>query len=201
MSHGHGGGHAEVGDTNKRIAIFISVIALLLAIAETFAKGAQTSHIGFNIEASNLWAFYQAKTIRQTTLKTAAEQLGLDVSLARDPNTKALLEKRVAEWRGEVERYQSEPKIDPRSGANQGEGRKELQLRAIEAARLRDIYADKYHLFEISSALFQIALVVTSVYLLTNAVLLLYASGLLCLGGLGLMLAGLFAPQLMHLVH
>jgi len=41
MSHGHG--HAPADGENKYIAIFISVLALFLAIAETFAKGAQTN--------------------------------------------------------------------------------------------------------------------------------------------------------------
>ena len=42
MAHGHGAAHGGEGDTNKKIAIFISIIALFLAIAETFAKSAQT---------------------------------------------------------------------------------------------------------------------------------------------------------------
>ena len=64
------------------------MIALFLAIAETFAKSAQTDQISYNVEASNLWSFYQAKTIRQTTLRTAAEQMTIDVALAKDPAVK-----------------------------------------------------------------------------------------------------------------
>ena len=84
MSHGHGVGHGDAEGGNKYIAIFISVLALLLAVAETLAKSAQTNAISYNIEASNLWAFYQAKTIRQTAIKTAAEQLEVDLALAKD---------------------------------------------------------------------------------------------------------------------
>lgn len=200
MSHGHGHGHdthAEHG--NKRIAIFVSVIALFLAIAETLAKGAQTNQISYNVEASNLWSFYQAKTIRQTTLSTAAEQMEIDVALARDPAVKERLEKRVAGWRDTVARYQSEPKAGPH-GENRGEGRNELMSRALEAEKKRDTYADKYHLFEIASALFQVALVLTSVYLLTEAAMLLWGSGLLCAVALGMTGIGIFAPQLIHLL-
>jgi hypothetical protein len=196
MSQGHGHGHGPE-TSNKTIAIFISFIALLLALSETLAKGAQTNQISYNVEASNLWAFYQAKTIRQTTLKTASEQMEVDIGLARDPGTKARLEKRVADWKAEVDRYQSEPKIDPKTGASKGEGRRELMARAIEAEKKRDLYADKYHLYEIASAVFQIALVITSVYLLTNASLLLWGSAGLCLTGAVLTAVGLFAPQLL----
>lgn len=197
MAHGHGHGGDHGG--NKTIAIFVSVIALFLAIAETLAKGAQTNQISYNVEASNLWSFYQAKTIRQTSLSTAAEQMEVDVALARDPAVKERLEKRVAGWRETASRYQSEPKKGPH-GENLGEGRTELQARAISATKLRDIHADKYHLYEIASALFQVALVLTSVYLLTEAVLLLWGSGLLCAVAFALTGAGLFAPHLIHLL-
>ncbi len=72
MSAGHG--PSEHGG-NKGVALLISVLALVLAFSETLGKGAQTAALAYNIEASNLWAFFQAKTIRQTVLRTAAEQM------------------------------------------------------------------------------------------------------------------------------
>ena len=193
--HGHGGDH---GSGSKNIAILISLLALCLAIAETLGKGAQTSSIGSNVEASNLWSFYQAKTIRQTTLKTAAEQMEIDVSLAKDPAVKALLEKRVAGWKTDVERYQTEPKLGPK-GENQGEGRKELQLRAIEAGKKRDLYEAKYHHFEVSSAAFQIAIVLASAFLIVNMIYLLWLSGALAVLGVAFGLIGFFVPHAVHL--
>lgn len=210
MSHAHGAGHGADGEGSKKIAIFISVIALFLAIAETLAKSAQTDQISHNVEASNLWSFMQAKTIRQTTLRTAAEQMSIDVALAKDPAVKAALEKRVAAWTETANRYQSEPAVDPKTGhplldpktgLNKGEGRTELVARAVAMEKLRDVAADKYHLFEIASAMFQIALVLASVYLLTHAALMLWASFGLCGLAFALMAAGLFKPDLMHLVH
>jgi hypothetical protein len=106
----HGGGHGLVEGENKKIAILISVLALFLAIAETLGKSAQTDGISSNVEASNLWAFYQAKTIRKTTMETAAEQMEVDVQLAKDADVKALLEKRVKEWKDRAARYESEPR-------------------------------------------------------------------------------------------
>ena len=53
---------------NKQIALLIAVIVLFLAISETLGKSAQTAVISANVEASNLWAFFQAKTIRMTAV-------------------------------------------------------------------------------------------------------------------------------------
>ena len=68
--------HAEhAAEHNKKIALLIAVLALFLAFSETLGKSAQTEGIGYNVEASNLWAFFQAKTIRRTLVQTAAEEL------------------------------------------------------------------------------------------------------------------------------
>jgi len=69
---GHG---AHVDPSNKRVALLIALLALVLAFSETLGKSAQTAALTHNIEASNLWSFFQAKTIRMTTLRTAAESM------------------------------------------------------------------------------------------------------------------------------
>ncbi len=71
------GGHGAVETSNKRVALLISVLALFLAGDETLAKSAQTEALGANIEAANQWAYFQARTIRGTVLKTADEALAL----------------------------------------------------------------------------------------------------------------------------
>jgi len=189
MSHGHGAGHGLEGD-NKKIAILISVLALFLAIAETVGKSAQTDALSSNVEASNLWAFYQAKTIRKTTMETAAEQMEVDVKLAKDAAVKEVLEKRINEWRERAARYESEPKPN-----GKGEGRKELMARALKAESNRDIALAKYHNFELGSAAFQIAIVLASSYLITGVIYLVW--GALGVGALGLFFTaiGLVAPH------
>jgi len=72
--------HTEhISSENKKIALLIAVIALCLALSETLGKGAQTETISKNVEASNLWAFFQAKSIRRTVVQTAAEQTKLSL--------------------------------------------------------------------------------------------------------------------------
>lgn len=196
MAHGHGGHGHEVGE-KKWVAVVISVLALCLALAETLAKGAQTNYIAANVEASNLWAFFQAKTIRQTTFNAASQQMEVDAQLARDPATKELLQKRIEGWRAEVARFQSEPRTG-KYGENLGEGRKELIERAKAAEAKRDLSLEKYHHFEIASAVFQIAIVLASVYLLTNMTLMIVGGGLLGAVGVFFFVVGLFFPSLIH---
>ena len=71
MSGGHGVDHGD----NKKVGLFISVLALFLAVVHIMGQKAQTQTIQSNIEASNLWSFFQAKTIRRTVLETAADEL------------------------------------------------------------------------------------------------------------------------------
>src|SRR5690242_12626251 len=108
---GHGGGHGpKLGDNhNRQIALLISVIALLLAISETLGKSAQTVGIELNIKASDTWNFFQAKTVRQTTLRTAAEALAVEVASRPDDAYKAAMSKQIDAWTATVKRYDSDP--------------------------------------------------------------------------------------------
>lgn len=189
MSHGHG--HGLVEGENKRIAILISVLALFLAICETLGKSAQTDALRYKAEASNLWAFFQAKTIRKTTMETAAEQMEVDVKLAKDPTVKDLLEKRADAWKTRAARYESEPETQ--------EGRKELAARAKALEAKSELALSKYHNYEFGSAAFQIAIVLASSYLITQVVYLMW--GAIGVGGIGIVftLLGLFAPNALHL--
>lgn len=188
---------AELGGTEKRLAVFITVIGLFLAIAHVLAQGAQTQSIAANVQASDLWNEYQAKSTRETTVKTAAEQMQIDVDLARDPAVKAQLSKRVAGWLAEVQHYESEPRRDAQ-GRDIGVGKKELSERAHAAEELRDTYTEKYHAFEIGAAAFQIAIVIAGVYLLTHIMSLLLTVGALTAAGLVFTGIGIFAPTIMH---
>ena len=60
------GGHGHVDSSNKKIALLVAVLAALLAISEMGGKSSQTNALSSHIDASNLWTFFQAKTIRQT---------------------------------------------------------------------------------------------------------------------------------------
>src|ERR1700693_2086424 len=129
--------HGHVDPSNKRIALLIAVLALVLAFSETLGKGAQTMALSQNIEASNLWSFFQAKTIRMTVLRTAVEGTEIELQRINLPGTKEAIEQRIAAWRKTAERYDSEPET--------GEGRKELAARAKAAEEKRNHALAAYH--------------------------------------------------------
>src|SRR5437016_11108882 len=88
----------EASSKDKNIALLIAIIALCLALSETLGKGAQTESISKNVEASNLWAFFQAKSIRRTQVQTAADQGKLALGTTTDEAAKAALSKQIEEW-------------------------------------------------------------------------------------------------------
>ena len=186
---GHGADHG--GPENKRIALLIAVLALVLAFAETLGKGAQTAAIDKNIEASNLWSFFQAKTIRMTVLRTAAEAAELELDQVSAVKTKEAITQRVATWRKTAERYDSEPDTQ--------EGRKELAARAKEAEKKRDRSLAAYHHYETASAAVQIAIVLASASIITSMAVLAWIG--IGLGVVGAIFCGIafFAPAAVHL--
>ena len=188
----HGQGHDTAKEAlNKKIALLISVIALFLALSETLGKSAQTAGISFNVEASNLWAFFQAKTIRITTLRTAADALRVDAAAATDPAVRKAMETQNKRWLDTAARYEDEE--DP------PEGRKQLMARAKEAERRRDDALAKYHHYEIASAAYQIGIVLASAAVITGMIVLVYAAIGLAALGLGFTAIGLWAPHAVHL--
>ena len=197
MSAHHQVEHAEhtehAAHSNKNVALLIAIIALFLAFSETLGKSAQTAAISYNVEASNLWAFYQAKTIRQTVLATAAETRLFDAKLLSDPALKTEIEKQIETWRANVARYESEPK------PTGGEGRRELSARAVEAQKKQEIAMARYHHYEVASAAFQIGIVLCSAAVVTTMMALAYIAAGLGVVGLAFTGIGLFAPQAVHL--
>src|SRR5215470_8809908 len=184
----HEGGH------NRQIALIISVLALFLAFSETFGKSAQTAALNFQIEASNLWNFFQAKNIRRTAIITAADAAKIELATVTDEARKAALAKQIDTWTKTAERYRSEPE----AGGGKGEGTKELSERAQAMEKQRDLQLNKYHNFEFASAAFQIGIVLCSAAVITSMMALAWAAIGVGLIGLLLTCTGLFMPELLH---
>src|SRR5262245_56937134 len=197
--HGHGGGgdhgHADTSTINKRVALLIAVIALFLAFSETLGKSAQTAALNHQIEASNLWNFFQAKNIRRTVTLVAAEQGKLDVLGANNDAQKAAVTKQVDEWTKTAARYRSEPE----AAGGRGECTVELSRRAVEEQHLRDTALARYHHYEVASAAFQIGIVLASATVITGMVVLSFLAAGLGVVGIGFMAIGLLAPHAVHL--
>jgi len=177
-------GHGHIDPSNKKIALLIAVLALVLAFSETLGKSAQTNALSLNIEASNLWSFFQAKTIRQTVVRTAAEQTSLTGNSEE-------AKKQIEAWRKTAQRYQTEPET--------GEGREELMARAKQAEQKRDRAMAAYHQFELASAAVQIAIVLASAAIVTGAMALAWIGAGLGVVAVAFCLIGFLAPTSVHI--
>jgi len=165
-------GHGHVDPSNKKVALVIAVLALFLAISETLSKAYQTEVITKQVEESNLWAFFQAKSIRKTTTDVALQSAQMSQQ-AEDPKVAEQMKK----WAAASKRYDTEPET--------GEGRKELAERAKKAQALGELANHKYHNLEISSGVLQVAIVLASSAIITNVMMLAWLAG-----GLGIVAVG-----------
>jgi Domain of unknown function (DUF4337) len=191
--HGHHEAHSAHADETfrKLTAIFVGVVAMLLAIASLGGSHATKMLLSANIHASDTYSFYQAKTIRQTVYQVSADQL--ETQLAAQPGmsepAKAKAEDVIKRYRATVARYDSEPAT--------GDGKKELLAKAKEWEHKREHAAEQDPNFEYSEALFQIAIVLGSVSIVAASRPLLMLSGALAGVGSLLMINGYFL--LVHL--
>jgi hypothetical protein len=145
----------------------IVVFAALLAI-NTYMGGSNSSKVLNNtIEANNTWAFYQAKSIKQTL----AEQSQDDAKFRNDT-------KRVEQLQQKIDRYESDPVS--------GEGKKELMAKAQKLEADRTVAKERSPWYTFAGSLFQIAIVLLSASILAVNNRLYTAS--LYVGGVAILL-------------
>lgn len=125
----------------------IVVFAALLAINTYMAGGNSSKVLNNTIDANNTWAFYQAKSIKQTL----AEQ-SLDDAVAR--GDKAKQEKLKAK----IDRYESDPKT--------GEGKVELMAKARHLEAERAVAKQRSPWYTYAGSLMQIAIVLLTASIL-----------------------------------
>jgi hypothetical protein len=186
----HGGheDHAAEGDATFRkfAAIYLGIVAMLLAITSLGGSNATKVMLNANIQASDIYAYYQSKYIRQTIYQTIAEEL--EAQLLAQPDmleaAKAKFEEAIRRYRSRAERYESDPST--------GEGKKELLAKAKEWEAKRDHAAERDPNFDFAEALFQIAIVIGSVSIVAASRSLIKLSGGLAVVASLLMVNGYF---------
>lgn len=168
----------------RLIAVYIAILAVALSICSVGGGNATKDATARNIEASNAWAFFQAKNIRRNDVRI---EIGdLELRLATEPTlsdaAKTAIEDKLKQYREQEARLTSEPET--------GEGVKELMAKgkALETQRDRAMRKDPY--FDYGQALLQIAIVLASVAIITGGSILLVLSAVLAAGGLISMLNG-----------
>jgi shikimate kinase len=163
----------------RRTALLISALAMALALTSLGGNKTSKELIGDAIAASDTWAFYQAKSIRQTVTRLAADEV--ETLLAEpngSPEARKMLEGRLARYRDNIAHYETE---------SDGSGRKELAAKAETLEHERDRAEVREDHFSLAEGLLQIAIVLASAGVTTGARFLVKAAGVL--GLIGVLLA------------
>lgn len=173
-----GAGEAQSKSSRERwVAVYIGVLAVLLAICALGGGNAAKEATLKNIEASNTWAFFQAKNMRRHMLRLQLDELELMLAsqAGMSPEGRSAIEAKLKLYRDQEKLLSSDPKA--------GEGLDELfaKGKSLEVERDLAIRRDPY--FDYGQALLQIAIVLASVAIISGANLLLTISGLLALMG------------------
>jgi len=135
----------------------ITVLAALLAI-NTLMGGSNSSRILNNtIDANNTWAFYQAKSIKQTLAE-----------MAYDDAVRAGDRKKAADLQTKIDRYESDPAT--------GEGKRELMAKARQLEVGRAEAKNRSPWYTYAGSLFQIAIVLLTASILAVNMNLFWAS-------------------------
>lgn len=189
------GGGDEDEKFRSRVALMIAFMAMLLAITSLGGGNAAEDIMNHNIHASDTWAFYQAKNIRQTSYRIAADMLEGEMQMHNTtltPETQQLLQRKIDQFKATAARYESEPDPQAPDDPLRGEGKKELSARAADYAARRDRAQLQDPNFDFSEALFQIAIVLASVSILATSRLIMKVSVAVGILATVLMLNGYF---------
>jgi len=185
---------AEAEQSEKfrnRAALLIAILAMLLAIGSLGGGNATDDMVAGNIKASDTWAFYQAKNVRQTSYKLAAD--GLELQLANPGLTgeaRKAVQARLDRYRETITRYDDEPDPAAPGDSLRGEGKKQLAARARSYERMRENANERDGNFDYSEVALQLAVVLGSVAILATSRAILVMSVVLGVIGAVLLING-----------
>jgi len=94
----------------EKISVFIAITTLVLAVCATLAAfkaaGYGNKMVLAQSQASDQWAYYQAKSIKETSYQLQRDTL--EIALAQQMPSPELLQKQLAEYDQEIARYKQE---------------------------------------------------------------------------------------------
>lgn len=158
----------------KRVALTTAIFAVILAITSLGGSNAMKEMLLAQQQASDQWAFYQAKVIREHLYRSQKERLQIDLMERSDnlkPEIKSGLEAHLKKLGDEEQRYQAE--------------KKEIKKEAEKFEHERDINRAKDPYFDYAEVLLQIAIVMASIAILANSQpMFVFALGAASLGAL-----------------
>jgi hypothetical protein len=142
----------------KRVALITAIFAVILAITSLGGNNAMKEMLLAQQQASDQWAFYQAKVLREHLYRSQKLRLEIDLiergSLMR-PDVKERVEGMLKKLTDEEARYNME--------------KKEIEKEAKKLEHERDMNRGKDPYFDYGEVLLQIAIVLASVSILSGS--------------------------------
>lgn len=155
------------------VSLTISILAVLVAAVTLLGHRAHTEELLRQTQASDQWAYYQAKNIRFHEMQGIIDLMG-----ALAPQGKKETEALRDKYLDEVKRYDSD--------------KDEIGEKAKELESERDLFSRRADRFDGGEALLEVGLVICSITLLTRRRAFWLAG--ICVGAVGVLvgLTGLF---------
>jgi uncharacterized protein DUF4337 len=163
------GEHHEDNPLLMPVAVTMSILAVLVAIATLLGHRAATEELILQNKATDQWALFQARNIRQHEMQSVADMLGT-LAVVEKEKADALREK----YQKDAERYEKE--------------KNETSDEAKELEAERDVAGRREDRYDAGEVILEIALIVCSLTLLTKK-RIFWFSGIV-LGLVGLLVTG-----------
>jgi hypothetical protein len=147
----------------KRVALTTAIFAVILAITALGGKKAMKEMLLAQQQASDQWAYYQGKVIREHLYRSQTLRLEIDLieqGRGMKPEVKERIEAMLKKMTDEEARYNAE--------------KKEIEKEAKKLEHERDVYRAKDPYFEYGEVLLQIAIVMASISILSGSRPVLY---------------------------
>jgi ABC-type Zn uptake system ZnuABC Zn-binding protein ZnuA len=155
------------------VSLTISILAVLVAGAALLSHRAHTEELLLQSQATDQWAYYQAKNIRWHEVQSIADLLGALAPQDKE-KTAAVREKYLKE----VERYEGD--------------KDEISDKAKELEKERDLISRRADRYDGGEALLEVGLVICSITLLTKRRAFWFAGMIVGALGVAMALTGLF---------
>ena len=142
----------------RRVALTTAIYAVVLAIASLGGNNATKEMLLAQQQASDLWAFYQAKAIREHQYRAQKQRLEVDLAergSTMKPEGRKKFEALMTNFAEEEKRYNAE--------------KKEIEKDAKKLEHERDVNRTKDPYFDFAEALLQIAIVMSSISILSTS--------------------------------
>lgn len=157
------------------VTVTMAILAVLVAAVSLLGHRAHTEELLLQTQATDQWAYYQAKDIRRHTYELFLDETSV-FALQNSEQVRMLREK----YEKEVERYRNE--------------QKDIETEAQRAQNEVKVEQRRANRFDLGEVMLEAALVICSITLLTRKRLFWGLGTVLGLVGLAIGAAGLWIP-------